>query len=136
MDYIDSFLHNLKIIIKETSALLPNDPLLYRVNKRITLAIQYDPLLVFNKVGEYLYKYRNFVYDATTERLLLEWDFTETEKIEPEKEDIIKLIISQLKKCLISMDDDGRKFFRKLTCSLLDDYLEYKYIENSNKKNI
>lgn len=127
--HIDSFLHNLKLIIKETTSLLPNDPMIYRVNKRLSLAIQYDPLYIFNKVGEYLYKYRTFVYDESTENLLLEWKFEETKDIKnPEIEDITILLISQLKMCLQKMNVQGKSFFRKLTSELLDSYIEYKYM--------
>lgn len=131
--YIDSFLHNLKIIIKETSTLLPNDPIIYRTNKRLMLAIQYDPLYVFNTVGEYLYSYKDFVYDASTEDLLMEWDFQKEVKEvgDPEVEEVAVLLIGQIKKCLRAMKEDEKKIFRKLTSELLDDYIEYTVHSNS-----
>lgn len=125
--HIDSFLHNLKIIIKETSQLLPNDPIIYRTNKRLLLAIQYDPLRVFTIVGKYLYKYKDFVYDATTEDLLFNTDFSkEVQNVkDTEVGEIALLLIDQIKKCLMAMPDREKKIFRKLTCELLDDYIEY-----------
>jgi hypothetical protein len=125
--HIDSFLHNLKIIIKETSQLLPNDPIIYRTNKRLLLAIQYDPLRVFTIVGKYLYKYKDFVYDATTEDLLFNTDFSkEVQNVkDTEVGEIALLLIDQIKKCLMAMPDHEKKIFRKLTSELLDDYIEY-----------
>lgn len=131
--YVDSFLHNLKIVIKETNNLLPNDPVLYRVTKRINAVIHVDPLLVFNNVGTYLFKYKDFVYDKSTEDLLMEWDFIETEMSNPnnENKDIVQIIIYNLKICLKNMDNNGKEFFRALICQLLDDYLEYTFLINA-----
>lgn len=136
MDHINSFLQKLKIIIKHTTEILPNDPVIYRINKRLLLAIQFDPIKVFNKVGEQLYKYRNFVYDESTEKLLLEWDFIESKDISnTDDENIASLLISQLKECLKQMDEKSKIFFRKLTIELLDEFLEYSYIQSTNKDN-
>ena len=130
--YIDSFLHNLKILIKEASDFIPNDPKIHRVNKRAMLAIQYDPLYAFNKVGSYLYKYRNFIYDATTEELLLKWSFDDETKdtTDKEVEDASVMIINELKRCLSTMDDKQKKYYRELVSNLLDDYIEYKCPED------
>jgi len=124
--YIDSFLHNLKIVIKEAMNFIPDDPKVYRVNKRIMLAIQMDPLFTFNKVGGYLYKYRNFIYDASTEDLLLKWEFAEAyDEEDKELEDVSLLVISEIKRCLIKMDTEQKNYYRKMVSSLLDDYIEY-----------
>lgn len=123
--YLDSFLHTLKILVKEASAYIPDDPNIYRANKRCMLAIQMEPLLTFNKVGSYLYKYRDYIYDSSTENLLLKLDFSEEVKNSEEYADICKLIIEELKRCLSKMDDDKKTYYRKMVCSLLDDYLEY-----------
>ncbi len=124
--YIDSFLHNLKIIIKEALNYIPDDPKIYRVNKRIMLAIQYDPAFTFEKVGSYLYKYKDFIYDSSTEDLLLAWEFPEAKSKDKEIEDVSILVISELKRCLMNMNKEQRDYYRKLVSSLLDDYLEYK----------
>lgn len=125
-EYVDSFLHSLKILIKEASTYIPEDPKIYRINKRIMLAIQMDPAFTFNKVGNYLYKYRDFIYDASTEELLLKWEFVEAfDENDKELEDINMLVISELKRCLIKMNKEQRDYFRKIVSSLLDDYIEY-----------
>jgi hypothetical protein len=130
---VDNFLHNLKIIIKEVSELLPNDPQLYRANKRILLAIQYSPLEVLNTVGLYLYKYKDFVYDPSTEGSLINYEFMELHTINNvDVETISTLLISEIKKCVIKMDMEGKLFFRKLVISLLDDYIEYQYLKNNS----
>jgi hypothetical protein len=123
--YIDSFLHTLKIVIKEASNLLPNDPGLYRANKRINLIIQYQPKLAFEKVGEMLYRYHKFVYDSSTEDLLLEWNFKEVELLDNEDTDMASLIIAELKLCFKTLNTEQKIFFRKQICDLLDDYLDY-----------
>ena len=128
--YVDSFLHNLKITIKEAANLLPDNPNLYRANKRIGLVIQYEPKIVIDKVGEMLFKYKDFVYDATTEELLLQWNFSEDIKTldEPDDADLATLIICELKLCIQKLDECQKMFFRKQICDLLDDYLEYKVL--------
>lgn len=124
--FIDSFLHNLKIIIKEAMNYIPDDPRVYRVNKRIMLAIQMDPLFTFNKVGANLYKYRNFIYDASTEDLLLTWDFVEAyDKNDKELEDVSLLVISEFKRVMVKMNKEQKDYYRKMVASLLDDYIEY-----------
>lgn len=128
--YLDSFLHTLKILIKEGLKYIPDDPKIYRINKRVMLAIQYDPLFTFNKVGSYLYKYKDFVYDSTTEDLLIKWNFeNEAENQDKEVEDVSILVISELRRCLSKMNDDQKKYYRKLVSSLLDDYVEYNCCE-------
>lgn len=125
--HLDSFLHTLKILIKEALNYIPDDPKVYRVNKRIMLIIQLDPAFAFNKVGEYLYKYRDFIYDASTEDLLLKWDFIEAyDEEDKELEDVSLLVISELKRCMVKMNDVQKTYYRKMVASLLDDYLEYK----------
>ena len=124
--YIDSFLHTLKIVIKEAMNFIPDDPKVYRINKRIMLAIQMNPLFTFNKVGSYLYKYRNFIYDSSTEDLLLEWNFVEAHnENDKEVEDVSLLVISELKRCIQKMNKEEKTYYRKLVSSLLDDYIEY-----------
>lgn len=125
-EYIDSFLHTLKMVIKEAMNYIPDDPRVYRVNKRIMLIIQMDPLFTFNKVGSYLYKYRDFIYDASTEELLLKWDFIEAyDENDKELEDVSLLIISEFKRCMQKMNPDQKDYYRKMVASLLDDYIEY-----------
>lgn len=124
--YVDSFLHTLRIVIKEAMAYIPDDPRVYRVNKRIMLAIQMDPLFTFNKVGTNLYKYRNFIYDASTEDLLLKWDFIEAyDENDKELEDVSLLVISEFKRVLVKMNKEQKDYYRKMVSSLLDDYIEY-----------
>lgn len=124
--HIDSFLHTLRILIKEAMTYVPEDPKVYRVNKRIMLAIQLDPGLTFHKVGSYLYKYRDFIYDASTEDLLLKWEFKEEiNNSEPEVAEVSTLVISEFKRCMIKMNIEQKNYYRKMVASLLDDYLEY-----------
>jgi hypothetical protein len=125
--FIDSFLHNLKILIKECMTYIPNnDPKIYRINKRIMLAIQFDPLFTFNKVGSYLYKYRNFIYDASTEEMLLNWNFVEVyDEDDKELEDVSIMVILELKKCMNNMNLEQKNYYRSLVANLLDDYIEY-----------
>jgi hypothetical protein len=125
--YVDSFLHNLKVLIKEVMVYLPtSDPKVYRINKRIMLAIQLDPAMCFNKVGSYLYKYRKFIYDASTEELLLQWDFIEAyDEDDKELEDVSLLVIAELKKCMSKMNKEQKDYYRAMVASLLDDYIEY-----------
>lgn len=127
MELVDSFLHNLKILIKEASTLVSEDPLIYRINKQAMLCIQYDPSYAFNSVGEKLYKYKDFIYDDSTESLLTEWDFNEVNNInDKEIQDGASMIISELKRCLTTIDKDKKIFYRSLFVNLLDDYIEYK----------
>lgn len=127
---IDRILHNLRTTIKEAQALKPDDPNFYRAVKRVNLAIQYEPLLVVNRIGEYLFKYKHFVYDEASDNAILEWEFAETSTISnPEVADITVLVITQLKTCARELDVNGRTFFRKLMIELLDDYLEFKYLD-------
>lgn len=129
-EFLDSFLHNLKILIKECLNYIPDDPKIYRMNKRIMMAIQYEPLFTFNKVGSYLYKYKDFIYDSSTEELLMKWEFEEAlDNDDKEVEDVSLLVISELKRCMISMDNEQKKYYRGIVSSLLDDYLEYNCIE-------
>lgn len=124
--YIDSFLHTLRILVKEAMNYVPEDPKIYRVNKRIMLAIQLDPGFTFHKVGGYLYKYRDFIYDASTEDLLLKWDFKEEiDDTEPELAEVSVLVISEFKRCMVKMNTEQKDYYRKMVASLLDDYLEY-----------
>jgi hypothetical protein len=127
MKYVDSFLHNLKILIKEASTLVPEDPLIYRINKQAMLCIQYDPSYAFNSVGEKLYKYKDFIYDESTESLLSEWKFDDVDTIDDRDiQDGASMIISELKRCLNTIDNDKKIFYRSLFVNLLDDYLEHK----------
>lgn len=124
-EYIDSFLHNLKILIKEAKAYIPEDPKVYRINKRIMLVIQLDPAFTFHKVGANLIKYKDFIYDASTEELLLKWDFVETKNDDKDVEDVSILVISEIKRCLLRMNPEQKAYYRKLVSNLLDDYVEY-----------
>lgn len=123
----DRFIHDLRILIKEAMTFIPEDPRIYRVNKRIMLAIQVEPGIVINKVGELLYKYRDFIYDASTEDLLIQWDFSkDIIADDKESEDVSILVISELKRALQAMTDTQKKYYRETIINLLDSYLEYK----------
>ena len=130
---IDTFLHNCKILVNSFTNILPeNDPTFYRLNKRILLAIQYDPLYVFSSMGKKLYEYRDFVYNENIEvESLMKKIKNENKIINPDETTevilfIIKYIEEEFKK---TENDDNKRFFRKLLSELLDGYVEYKYIE-------
>jgi hypothetical protein len=122
-EHVDSFLHNLKILVKEAYVLLPNNPSIYRANKRINLLINVEPKLIIEKAGEKLYKYKDYIYDASTEVLLEQMSFSED--ITPDTSDLATLLINEVKICLRTLTEDQKKFFRKVLCDLLDDYLDY-----------
>lgn len=126
VEILESFLHILKGIVKEIVEHIPDDPKIYRIHKRIMLAIDYHPEFTFNKVGSYLYKYRNFIYDSSTEDLLLQWDFVEAyNKKDKEVEDVSLLIISELKRHMMLMNKEQKDYYRQMVVDLLDNYIEY-----------
>jgi len=134
--FVDNFLYTLRLLIKETTGFIrSNDPdviaKIHRINKRINLAINSEPGMVFNKVGPYLYKYRDFIYDESTEDKLINWDFVEVkESDDKETEDISIMIISELKRCFSNMNTEQKKYYRNMVISLLDNYIEYTCIQN------
>lgn len=127
---VDRIITNLRICMQEAQALKPNDPNFYRAIKRVNLAIQYEPLLVITRLGEYLYKYKRFVYDANSDNDILSCEFAETATISnQEVADITIIVIAQLKNCARALNAESKQFFRNLMIAMLDDYLEFKYLD-------
>lgn len=125
-EYVNTFLHTIKILIKEVSQYIPDNPNLYRIKKRIALAIELDPNSVFQKVGKKLYKYKEFIYDESTEDFLIQHEFPEVaNENDKEIEDASTLIINELKKAMKVINSDQKKYYRQMVISLLDIYIEY-----------
>jgi len=124
-EHVDTFLHNFKVLIKEIYAVLPNNPNIYRANKRIHLLIMVDPRIIIEKVGEKLFKYKDSIYDDDIEKLSKKINM---EIVDTSTADLATLLVEEIKICLSTLSENQKRFFRKLLCDLLDEYLEYKVL--------
>lgn len=130
-EIINSFLHTFKTLIKELLIYLNNDAEIVRFNKRVMLAIQYDPYNVFDNVGEYLYKYKHLIYNNSSDDVLLSWIPEETK--DKQLDDIAVILTNNLKIVYKNLNESNRLFFKKLLVNMLDNYVEYVYITKCEK---
>lgn len=129
-EHVNSFLHNLKILVKEAYIVLPNNPNIYRANKRIHLLITLDPKMIIEKVGEKLFKYKDLIYNPNIDQIAHQLTFSED--IDPDSADLATLLISEITTCITTLTSNQKEFFRNILTDLLDDYLEYKVLITSS----
>lgn len=131
---IDDGIHNIKILSREMLKNLSNNVNYKRLHKKITLYLEIDPLTAFIKSGEFLYAYRDIIYNGIDDDKLLVKDFPEIREIEDTKDVEVCLLIMGELKLLYTSDPSLRKFYKNIMINILDGYLEYIYLQEINKK--
>lgn len=122
---IDKGLRFINILVKNLANDLKTSPELQRTQKRINLAIQYDPLTSFNTVGRFLFKYKDLVHsELSDDNDILVRDFPEVYNSNTDI-DANLLIMAELKLLYKDSDKQTRKDYRDLLVNILDLYLDY-----------
>lgn len=132
-EIVETFLHNLRILINELKKILPmDDPVLYRANKRISLVIDFYPLWLFEETGKALYEYKEYVYNPETEEVVFTQNVFQKKVDIIQKSDVAELVVKVMeiiKKESKNVNKEHKLFIRNILIKLLDDYIEYKIIE-------
>jgi hypothetical protein len=130
--FVESFNHNLKVLVRDLSKNCPADATLYRAKERTMTVIAVSPLFVIDSVGPYLYKYHVQIYaleaePGAMERFFLENDFDTELKasVNQEKADLVKYVIPRAKEYVRTLAPEAKREYGLLIVALLDDYLEY-----------
>jgi len=127
--HVEQFNHHLKVLVRDLAKRYPNDALVFRAQKRAMTAISLDPLYVTDTVGQYLYDYREQIYNLNeeTEAFFLENTFDAELKacVDQEKFDMVSYIIPKAKECARSLPPDEKAEYVELVVSMLDCYIEY-----------
>ncbi len=100
----------------------PNDAVIYRVKKRILLAVDLDPIRIINTVGPRLYHYREQIYAGDDEFFVHN---KELEQIARSKADETTYIIPKIKEAWRVAGEAEKSSYRDSVRDLLDAYVEF-----------
>lgn len=125
---VEHFNHTLKLLTCDLAKRYPDDAIVARAKKRALLVVSLKPMYPINKVGAYLYNYRDQIYNFndSTINFFIENTFeNEVRNCDPAKVDMISYIIPKAKECALSLPPAEMEVYKSLIVSLLDDYIEY-----------
>jgi hypothetical protein len=130
VQYIHSFCKTIQIITNDLKKRFPDDPVVYRAQKRVMTIIGIDPKLVIDVCGPYLYQYRDKIYSDDVDEsssFFIENDYDREikESSGGEKLELATYIIPKMKECAIQLPLEEKKQYKDFATSLLDDYIEY-----------
>jgi hypothetical protein len=130
IEFINNFCQTIKIITNDLMKRFPNDPVVYRAQKRVMAIINIDPKLVIDVCGPYLYQYRDKIYSEDVDEsssffIENEYDKEIKEASGGEKLELATYIIPKMKECAVSLPLEEKKQYKDFAISLLDDYIEY-----------
>jgi len=126
--FAERYNQNLKLLARDLIKRYPNDPKIYRAEKRVMFIIAVEPLAVIECSGPYLYQYREQIYDTdnmTSFFLQAEFDRDLNASVDTEKADMAAYIIPKAKECMRTLDPETLEVYKELVINLLDDYIEY-----------
>jgi len=130
IEYVNNFCHTIKIITTDLVRRFPEDPVVYRAQKRINAIISIDSKMVIDLCGPYLYQYRDKIYSDDVDEsssFFIENDYDKEikEASGGEKLELAKYIIPKMKECALSLPYEEKKQYKEFASNLLDDYIEY-----------
>jgi hypothetical protein len=130
--YVEQFNSDLKTLVRDVASRYPEDPNIYRAEKRVMLVIGTDPLYVIDLVGKYLFTYKDQVYaleqdGAEAEKFFLDngYDTEILAGVDQDKVDLVNYIMPKLKECVRALEADEKAEYKSRVVSLLDNYVEY-----------
>lgn len=113
-------------------AAAPEDPLIRRSQRQVSLVLEILPFLAINLTGPYLLKYQREVYalEAGTEEgdaffLNNSFDDDLGESADEERQRDTAEVIPQVKKAALALPSEERWVIRRTVVELLDTYLDY-----------
>ena len=132
IEAIEEFNKIIKIITRNVVKKFPNDPTISRIQKRISIITDINPVLVIEKVGQYLYKYRDKIYKLTSnkdaEMFFLDNTYaTDFNKANASKSDIetIVYLVTKLKELGRSLPEYEKMQYKQYVIDMLDMYIFY-----------
>jgi hypothetical protein len=126
IDCVNSFNRRTKLLAVDLSQRHKSDVLIWRAKERAMTVINYNPTFVMEIVGEYLFQYRDKIYEGD-ESFFLENDYDAELKagVKEEKVDQSRYIIPKVKETWKTLTDKDKESYWALVNGLLDDYVDY-----------
>ncbi len=120
---LENFTSVLRVIVRDLARQYPNDVVVARVQKRITLAASVNPGAVVEVVGGYLYRHRDLIYsdDGGAAFFLADARVGEAALAAP---DVAHHLVPRLQQYARTLDAAGRQAYIDLVVELLDEYVE------------
>lgn len=124
--HMNKFNHLIRQLLKDLRRRLPNDTDVWRIDKRVGIAIDTIPSLVVDLVGFYLYRYREQII-AGNDQFFVEntYDFEIREAVEKERMDLTMMMIPKIKGCWANLSEAEKVDLRKSAKDLLFSYVDY-----------
>lgn len=126
LDHLHDFNRAINSLSTHLVTTFPDDPLIFRTQKRIATATNELPEVVLGEVGPILYKYREQIYSGDL-RFFLENEYEDhyANAVNQEKVDLCLYIIPKIKEAVRSLGPEDVKNYHKRITALLDSYVEY-----------
>lgn len=129
--HVESFNNKLKILSKSLIKKHANDEKVARAHKRMITIIALDPVKAIDKIGPYLYKYRDQIYNLHAdggELFFLDTNIDDDIKADDDSHDQLDLldyILPRIKENIYELPDQDKTECKTMIIEMLDNYLEY-----------
>ncbi len=129
-DLVNAFNRGIKLLISDLHERNKNDAVVYRVKTKVLAAVEVQPVLVVEIVGEYLLPYAEQIYAGAddAERFFIDntFDSELAEAVDKEKREYTQYVIPLVKRAWRSLTPEKKNDYRARVQGLLNDYLDYK----------
>jgi hypothetical protein len=128
--HTEGFVASLKLLMADLCRRFPQDALVDRMRKRISLAADVCPTTLVELVGSHLYPYREQIYGENAD-FFLDSEFREeyARATDDEKVAIAVHVVPKVKQAWREAGPEEREAYAEAVQGLLDDYIEYLSIQ-------
>ncbi|MDE2097652.1 MAG: hypothetical protein KGL39_10425 [Patescibacteria group bacterium] len=123
---IEKFMRNIKLLTLDMKKRFPRDAMVDRIEKRVALASNVDPLFVMQTVGEYLIKFQKQI-TAKDEKFFVEnsYDAELKNPVKEEKADMSKYLLPKVKESWKTLKQKDKDAYFSVVIHMLELYVTY-----------
>jgi len=127
----DAFNSSIRTLVTKLGELYPDDPMVYRIKKRINLALEVDPLFIVNISGPQLLRYSDQIYAKDVIFFMAsDYDTEIKESVDTGRLEAANYLIPKVKQGVMSLEESERKKYMDIIIDMLDNYVEFEAERN------
>jgi len=123
---VEGFNSGIRTLVSKLAEIYPDDAMVYRIRKRINLALDVDPLFIVNITGPQLLRYSEKIYAKDfTFFVANDYDAELKESVDAGRMEAAAYLIPKVKESAVALPEDERKKYMEVIVDMLDNYIDF-----------